>query len=107
MFSQSHGMINSVNNFIAGDKVRNGEETSRSSETALLRIRVGAPAKDLARAKKAEISQQRDRELALFTFSSIEVATDYFAPRNKLGEGGFGPVYKASKAYNLTTLCRQ
>ncbi|XP_030444085.1 G-type lectin S-receptor-like serine/threonine-protein kinase CES101 isoform X2 [Syzygium oleosum] len=77
-----------------GDKVRNGEETRRSSETTLLRIGVEAPAKDLARAKKAEISQQRDRELALFTFSSIEVATDYFAPRNKLGEGGFGPVYK-------------
>ncbi|KAK3438191.1 hypothetical protein EUGRSUZ_C02808 [Eucalyptus grandis] len=49
---------------------------------------------NLTRAKKAEISQQKGRELALFTFSSIEVATDYFAPRNKLGEGGFGPVYK-------------
>ncbi|KAF8035941.1 hypothetical protein BT93_C1843 [Corymbia citriodora subsp. variegata] len=41
-----------------------------------------------------EISQQKDQDLALFTFSNIEVATDYFAPRNKLGEGGFGPVYK-------------
>ncbi|KAF8035942.1 hypothetical protein BT93_C1844 [Corymbia citriodora subsp. variegata] len=50
--------------------------------------------KDLASAKKAEISRHKDRELARFTFSSIEVATDYFAPRNKLGEGGFGPVYK-------------
>ncbi|KAF8035937.1 hypothetical protein BT93_C1840 [Corymbia citriodora subsp. variegata] len=50
--------------------------------------------KDLASAKKAEISQQKDQDLALFTFSSIEVATDYFAQRNKLGEGGFGPVYK-------------
>ncbi|KAL3746605.1 hypothetical protein ACJRO7_015551 [Eucalyptus globulus] len=71
-----------------GNKVRNGEPT------AFLRIGIGAPAKDLTRAKKAEISQQKGRELALFTFSSIEVATDYFAPRNKLGEGGFGPVYK-------------
>jgi len=94
-------MIDSVNNFIVGNKVRNGEQT------AFLRIGIGAPAKDLAREKKTEISQQKGRELALFTFSSIEVATDYFAPRNKLGEGGFGPVYKASKAYNHAILRRQ
>ncbi|KAF8035938.1 hypothetical protein BT93_C1840 [Corymbia citriodora subsp. variegata] len=77
-----------------GSKVRTGEETSESLETTLVRIGVGAPDKDLASAKKAEISQQKDQDLALFTFSSIEVATDYFAQRNKLGEGGFGPVYK-------------
>ncbi|XP_030548284.1 G-type lectin S-receptor-like serine/threonine-protein kinase CES101 [Rhodamnia argentea] len=70
------------------------KEMSGSAETTLLRIGIAAPGKDLASTKKAEISQQRDRELALFAFSSIEVATDYFAPRNKLGEGGFGPVYK-------------
>lgn len=33
-------------------------------------------------------------ELPLFTFSIIAKATDSFAPENKLGEGGFGPVYK-------------
>ncbi|GJV52319.1 G-type lectin S-receptor-like serine/threonine-protein kinase [Tanacetum coccineum] len=33
-------------------------------------------------------------ELPLYEFKQIIVATDNFSYRNKLGEGGFGPVYK-------------
>ncbi|MED6134159.1 hypothetical protein PIB30_034687 [Stylosanthes scabra] len=33
-------------------------------------------------------------ELPLFNFSCISMATDHFSQENKLGEGGFGPVYK-------------
>lgn len=33
-------------------------------------------------------------ELPLLNFNTIAAATDYFANANKLGEGGFGPVYK-------------
>lgn len=33
-------------------------------------------------------------ELPLFDFSTIVVATDNFADVNKLGQGGFGCVYK-------------
>lgn len=29
-----------------------------------------------------------------FDFETIEVATNYFSTDNKLGEGGFGEVYK-------------
>ena len=29
-----------------------------------------------------------------YSFSTIKVATDNFSRENKLGEGGFGPVYK-------------
>lgn len=36
----------------------------------------------------------KDRELPLFSFSNIETATGHFAEANKLGQGGFGPVYK-------------
>ncbi|OMO66736.1 hypothetical protein COLO4_30394 [Corchorus olitorius] len=39
--------------------------------------------------------QKNDRnELCVFSFESIAVATSYFSTANKLGQGGFGPVYK-------------
>lgn len=31
-----------------------------------------------------------------YDFGTIEVATNHFSDRNKLGEGGFGAVYKVS-----------
>ena len=31
-----------------------------------------------------------------FSFETIRVATDDFSEANKLGQGGFGPVYKVS-----------
>ncbi|KAK1439618.1 hypothetical protein QVD17_05438 [Tagetes erecta] len=39
-------------------------------------------------------SQEEDMEQPLFSFSTIANATANFSPENKLGEGGFGPVYK-------------
>ncbi|XVF86604.1 hypothetical protein PTKIN_Ptkin18bG0055700 [Pterospermum kingtungense] len=35
-----------------------------------------------------------DDQLDVFSFESIAIATNYFSVGNKLGEGGFGPVYK-------------
>lgn len=35
-------------------------------------------------------------QLPLFSFNSVEVATESFANKNKLGQGGFGPVYKVN-----------
>ncbi|CAN1269191.1 G-type lectin S-receptor-like serine/threonine-protein kinase CES101 [Linum perenne] len=43
--------------------------------------------------KKQEDDQN---ELQMFHFETIVVATDYFSETNKLGEGGFGPVYKGN-----------
>uniref|UniRef100_M1D081 Receptor-like serine/threonine-protein kinase n=3 Tax=Solanum tuberosum TaxID=4113 RepID=M1D081_SOLTU len=38
--------------------------------------------------------QDDDIEVPFFSFESILVATDDFSEQNKLGQGGFGPVYK-------------
>lgn len=39
-------------------------------------------------------SQKGDLELPVFGLSTIATATNNFSEKNKLGEGGFGPVYK-------------
>jgi len=36
-------------------------------------------------------------ESVQFNFGSIRAATDNFSDANKLGKGGFGPVYKVGK----------
>ncbi|KAF2314269.1 hypothetical protein GH714_024787 [Hevea brasiliensis] len=41
-------------------------------------------------------SREKDLELPLFDFSTVANATDNFSEFNKLGEGGFGPVYKGT-----------
>lgn len=40
--------------------------------------------------------QDEDLELPLFDLPSITAATENFLANNKLGEGGFGPVYRVS-----------
>lgn len=37
---------------------------------------------------------KKDIDVPYFDLESILVATDNFAETNKLGQGGFGPVYK-------------
>ncbi|TYJ38926.1 hypothetical protein E1A91_A04G028700v1 [Gossypium mustelinum] len=38
--------------------------------------------------------KRKDAPFPLFSFDSVSLATDNFSSENKLGEGGFGPVYK-------------
>ena len=40
--------------------------------------------------------KEEDMELPMFDLSTISRATDDFSLNNKLGEGGFGPVYKVN-----------
>uniref|UniRef100_A0A2N9FRE9 non-specific serine/threonine protein kinase n=1 Tax=Fagus sylvatica TaxID=28930 RepID=A0A2N9FRE9_FAGSY len=46
------------------------------------------------KAKKQNNNGQTSHELHVFSFESIYAATSNFSTENKLGEGGFGPVYK-------------
>ncbi|CAK7327487.1 unnamed protein product, partial [Dovyalis caffra] len=39
-------------------------------------------------------SKDNDLELPVFDFATIAISTSNFSSDNKLGEGGFGPVYK-------------
>ncbi|KAL4625493.1 hypothetical protein ACB092_05G030400 [Castanea dentata] len=44
--------------------------------------------------KKRNNDEQDSHELQIFSFETISAATRNFSTKNKLGEGGFGPVYK-------------
>ncbi|MQM01566.1 hypothetical protein Taro_034323 [Colocasia esculenta] len=41
-----------------------------------------------------DADQASDFDLQLIHFNTLEIATNYFSVQNKLGEGGYGPVYK-------------
>ncbi|RXH75200.1 hypothetical protein DVH24_029921 [Malus domestica] len=40
------------------------------------------------------MKSKRHHDFSVFSYSSILAATSNFAEENKLGQGGFGPVYK-------------
>lgn len=45
-----------------------------------------------------------DQKTVIFTLKQIKAATEDFDPSNKIGEGGFGPVYKVS-TFSLDICC--
>ncbi|XP_027125514.1 G-type lectin S-receptor-like serine/threonine-protein kinase At1g11410 [Coffea arabica] len=50
---------------------------------------------------RPELDDKGDDESLFFSFTSIEIATDHFSEENKLGQGGFGPVYKGKLVNGL------
>jgi serine/threonine protein kinase len=44
---------------------------------------------------------KKDGELLVFSYESVSAATNNFSAVNKLGQGGFGPVYKVYVIYSL------
>ena len=47
--------------------------------------------------------EKRDIHVPLVALKSILAAADNFSEANKLGQGGFGPVYKVISWHNTTT----
>ncbi|XP_075083410.1 G-type lectin S-receptor-like serine/threonine-protein kinase B120 [Nicotiana tabacum] len=58
------------------------------------RGRIASKHTSVANLLHKSFTQGSSSELPVFSFKYIETATKNFCPRNKLGEGGFGPVYK-------------
>lgn len=52
---------------------------------------------------EAKFSNSDELELPLFEFHVISDATDCFSLANKLGEGGFGAVYRVTKKFPIFT----
>jgi hypothetical protein len=46
--------------------------------------------------KDEDQGEDKDFELPIFDLTTISNATNNFSIDNKLGEGGFGPVYKVN-----------
>lgn len=45
---------------------------------------------------RSDMDKVKIEELPLYSFESLATATNKFDSSNKLGMGGFGPVYKVS-----------
>uniref|UniRef100_A0A7N2M8I7 non-specific serine/threonine protein kinase n=1 Tax=Quercus lobata TaxID=97700 RepID=A0A7N2M8I7_QUELO len=50
---------------------------------------------ELSEVNKPGDGKKKEVKMPLFSLKSVSAATDNFSDANKLGEGGFGPVYKA------------
>lgn len=46
-----------------------------------------------------EETQEEDLELPLFSLETVSAATNEFSFENKIGQGGFGPVYKVISSW--------
>ncbi|KAL9444365.1 hypothetical protein AB3S75_017532 [Citrus x aurantiifolia] len=70
--------------------------TEASQDMLLFEINMGnmSRAKEFCEGDSAGTGKSKESWFLYFSLSSISAATDNFSEENKLGEGGFGPVYK-------------
>ncbi|KAI3692200.1 hypothetical protein L6452_32011 [Arctium lappa] len=73
-------------------RLRQEEERQKRDDECLLELMASESFND---ATNLESNGRKGSELMMFDFAFIVAATDDFSSENKLGEGGFGSVYKA------------
>jgi hypothetical protein len=49
-------------------------------------------------------TREKNAKLLLFNYESVSAATNNFLAVNKLGEGGYGPVYKVRYVFMVNLL---
>ncbi|KAI3692203.1 hypothetical protein L6452_32014 [Arctium lappa] len=72
---------------------REEEERQKRDDEYFVELMASGSFKD---ATNLESNGRKGSDLMVFSFGSIVAATADFASENKLGEGGFGPVYKGT-----------
>ncbi|XP_071733756.1 G-type lectin S-receptor-like serine/threonine-protein kinase At1g67520 [Rutidosis leptorrhynchoides] len=77
--------------FIKKRKRKRKEHERRKRDEYFLELTASESFKDI---HQLENNGGKGNDLLLFSFASIMTATNDFADENKLGQGGFGPVYK-------------
>ncbi|KAL9669866.1 hypothetical protein QQ045_007416 [Rhodiola kirilowii] len=73
-----------------------GRRKPKGQNILLFEINLESTKGDLSSGKPVDSDKNYDPGLPLFSFESVAAATDNFSIENKLGEGGFGPVFKGT-----------
>ncbi|KAK4858317.1 hypothetical protein QYF36_014481 [Acer negundo] len=81
------------------NKRHRAEEDSNSQEVRLIRMREDRIGNNYPYDTLQGQNQMESQELPLFSLDLTLQATRHFSDENKLGEGGFGPVYKEDPIY--------
>ncbi|KAK8579179.1 hypothetical protein V6N12_069508 [Hibiscus sabdariffa] len=78
--------------------LKNQGEIDDTSQDILLfdvEMSITTSSREFSGSENSGKQKRKDSACPLFNFASVSAATNNFSLENKLGEGGFGPVYKA------------